>query len=211
MFDFVLHQSLFGKLVAYSVQGKLLTWIGTFLTGRHQRVVFSGDKYEWNVINMVKIDILSSMISYCTRPTKHIKDRKRSEIIKSITIYNIHEWPLISCDHCNEDICRWHCDGCSYQPLITGGEEPCLRCTRSWLVPCTFSLTQYSAKKLPLTVPHVTATQPLSMPPNEIKRPCFNIRVMANWIGVPIFDVTIINEFKATLDWLRMREQYSNL
>ena len=46
-FDAVPHQRLMGKLQAYGIGGKLLKWIGAFLTCRRQQVVINGVCSDW--------------------------------------------------------------------------------------------------------------------------------------------------------------------
>ena len=45
-FDTVPHHRLLTKLKSYGIQGKLLGWINSFLTGREQRVVLNGTSSE---------------------------------------------------------------------------------------------------------------------------------------------------------------------
>ncbi len=47
-FDTVPHQRLLRKLQAYGIEGKILTWISSFLTGRRHIVVYDGEKSEWS-------------------------------------------------------------------------------------------------------------------------------------------------------------------
>ncbi len=47
-FDSVPHQRLLRKLQAYGIEGKILTWISSFFTGRRQRVAYDGEKSEWS-------------------------------------------------------------------------------------------------------------------------------------------------------------------
>jgi len=47
-FDTVPHCRLFTKLEAYGICGKLLDWIKTYLTNRHQKVVLNGASSEWS-------------------------------------------------------------------------------------------------------------------------------------------------------------------
>ncbi len=47
-FDYIPHQRLLRKLQAYGIEGKILTWISSLLTGRRQRVVYDGEKSEWS-------------------------------------------------------------------------------------------------------------------------------------------------------------------
>ena len=47
-FDTVPHCRLFIKLAAYGIRGKLLDWIKSFLTNRHQKVVLNGASSEWS-------------------------------------------------------------------------------------------------------------------------------------------------------------------
>jgi hypothetical protein len=46
-FDTVPHRRLEEKLLAYGIQGNILSWITNFLSGRMQRVVVNGKKSEW--------------------------------------------------------------------------------------------------------------------------------------------------------------------
>ena len=49
-FDTVPHHRLLCKLEAYGIQGKVLAWIRSFLIGRRQRVVVSGQKSDWSAV-----------------------------------------------------------------------------------------------------------------------------------------------------------------
>ena len=49
-FDTVPHHRLFIKLEAYSIRGKLLQWIKSFLTNRHQKVVLNGVSSNWSTV-----------------------------------------------------------------------------------------------------------------------------------------------------------------
>ena len=49
-FDTVPHHRLFIKLEAYGIRGKLLQWIKSFLTNRHQKVVLSGVSSNWSTV-----------------------------------------------------------------------------------------------------------------------------------------------------------------
>ena len=46
-FDSVPHQRLLKKAYAYGIQGNLLKWIESFLTGRKQRVIINGGSSPW--------------------------------------------------------------------------------------------------------------------------------------------------------------------
>ena len=50
-FDTVPHHRLLCKLEAYGIQGKVLAWIRSFLLGRRQRVVVSGQKSDWSAVS----------------------------------------------------------------------------------------------------------------------------------------------------------------
>ena len=47
-FDTVPHCHLFTKLAAYSIRGKLLDWIKSYLTNRQQKVVLNGASSDWS-------------------------------------------------------------------------------------------------------------------------------------------------------------------
>ena len=49
-FDSVPHQRLLNKLRACGVAGKVLDWIQSFLTGRHQQVIIGGHKSPWSPV-----------------------------------------------------------------------------------------------------------------------------------------------------------------
>ena len=49
-FDTVPHHRLFIKLEVYGIRGKLLQWIKSFLTNRHQKVVLSGVSSNWSTM-----------------------------------------------------------------------------------------------------------------------------------------------------------------
>jgi hypothetical protein len=46
-FDTVPHQRLLEKMRAYGIQGMILNWVSSFLSGRKQRVVVNGEKSAW--------------------------------------------------------------------------------------------------------------------------------------------------------------------
>ena len=46
-FDTVPHGRLLSKLSGYGIKGKVLQWIGEFLTGRRQRVMVMGEASSW--------------------------------------------------------------------------------------------------------------------------------------------------------------------
>ena len=54
-FDSVSHQQLIKKVKAHGIQGKLLSWIESFLKGRRQCVVVNGKKLSW-------ADVLSGIL-----------------------------------------------------------------------------------------------------------------------------------------------------
>ena len=59
-FDSVPHQRLLNKLRACGVAGKVLDWIQSFLTGRHQQVIIGGHKSPWSpVLSGVPRDLYS--------------------------------------------------------------------------------------------------------------------------------------------------------
>ena len=49
-FDTVPHHRLFIKLETYSIRGKLLQWIKSFLTNRHQKVLLNGVSSNWSTV-----------------------------------------------------------------------------------------------------------------------------------------------------------------
>ena len=49
-FDTVPHRRLIEKLRAYGVQGKLLDWIKSFLTGRSQQVIVGNRSWTWGSV-----------------------------------------------------------------------------------------------------------------------------------------------------------------
>lgn len=49
-FDSVPHQRLLAKLDAYGIGGKLKNWLGSFLTGRSQRVAVNGRVSDWTAV-----------------------------------------------------------------------------------------------------------------------------------------------------------------
>ena len=50
-FDRVCHQGLLCKLIAAGISGSLLSWIGTYLTNRRQKVILPGSHSDWNFIH----------------------------------------------------------------------------------------------------------------------------------------------------------------
>ena len=46
-FDKVPHQRLLAKLSGHGISGKVHSWIGSWLSGRQQRVVLNGSASEW--------------------------------------------------------------------------------------------------------------------------------------------------------------------
>ena len=46
-FDSVPHQRLLIKLGRYGITNDCSNWIGSFLCGRHQRIVVNGEKFRW--------------------------------------------------------------------------------------------------------------------------------------------------------------------
>ena len=49
-FDSVPHRRLLKKLEAYGIQGNILKWVESFLTGRKQKVVFNGKSSPWEEV-----------------------------------------------------------------------------------------------------------------------------------------------------------------
>ena len=49
-FDTVPHDHFFIKLEVYGIRGKLLQWIKSFLTNRHQKVVLNGVSSNWSTV-----------------------------------------------------------------------------------------------------------------------------------------------------------------
>ena len=49
-FDTVPHKRLLTKLEGYGIRGKLLKWIGSYLTDRQQRVILNGKESEWQAV-----------------------------------------------------------------------------------------------------------------------------------------------------------------
>jgi methylaspartate ammonia-lyase len=50
-FDRVWHRGLLYKLRKYGIKGNLLTWFGSYLSDRKQRVCMNGYYSTWNYIN----------------------------------------------------------------------------------------------------------------------------------------------------------------
>jgi hypothetical protein len=49
-FDNVLHKRLLDQLRAHGVEGNVLAWVGSWLTGRKQKVVLKGASSSWKVV-----------------------------------------------------------------------------------------------------------------------------------------------------------------
>ena len=49
-FDLVTHERLLTKILAYGIQGPLLSWLRSFFTNRYQRVVLRGHHPSWTSV-----------------------------------------------------------------------------------------------------------------------------------------------------------------
>ncbi len=47
-FDSIHHHRLLRKQQAYGIEGQILTWIISLLTGRRQRMEYDGEKSKWS-------------------------------------------------------------------------------------------------------------------------------------------------------------------
>lgn len=113
-FDKVPHRRLIEKFRAHSIEGKLLSWIEDWLTGRKQRTVLNGETSEWETVDsgvpqgsvlgplafvvfIIDIDALALIITILN---KFADDTKAGNVIHD-------QSDVLNLQQCLNDLCGW--------------------------------------------------------------------------------------------------------